>query len=197
MMSSESGNRAYMCAVSSHTSPRDTLDIKATLTDQAGQTIHFEKQGRGQSLVSQAFAPTLTGLADHTRHGDTQDLPSSERLNRSILDGEIDGPVNGLSLIKENVGHLKIQCFNVGGLKGRLDDPEFRAVLKDYDLTLLSETHLDDADNDLVSEKLRSVNLSVKFKLEKLCLHIGRVVYVLSTVMLYQIISLLLKVTVN
>ena len=166
-MSSESGNRAFMCAVSSHTSPRDTLDIKATLTDQAGQTIHFEKQGRGQSLVSQAFAPTLTGLADHTRHGDTQDLPSSERLNRSILDGEIDGPVNGLSLIKENVGHLKIQCFNVGGLKGRLDDPEFRAVLKDYDLTLLSETHLDDADNDLVSEKLRSVNLSVKFKNRK------------------------------
>ena len=73
----------------------------------------------------------------------------------------------GLHQVNADAGQLKIQSFNVCGLIGRLDVPEFRKTLTDFNLTLLCETHLDDADNDLVREKLECLNLNIMFKNRK------------------------------
>ena len=63
-----------------------------------------------------------------------------------------------------DIGHLIIQSFNTCGLRRRLEDPVFMESIKQYHLTLLSETHLDNGDNEFVSEKLSEYNLGVKFK---------------------------------
>ena len=50
----------------------------------------------------------------------------------------------------EQTNHLSVQSINVCGLKGKLKIPEFRDNLKCYDISLLSETKLDNADTELI-----------------------------------------------
>ena len=69
--------------------------------------------------------------------------------------------------VRTNKAYLSIQSINVCGLKGKLKIPEFRENLKLFDISLLCETKLDDADIELIQESISDLNLKAVFKNRK------------------------------
>ena len=72
------------------------------------------------------------------------------------------------SVTPDRPNQVSIQSINVCGLKRKLIDiPEFKTTLNKYDISLLSETKIDDADIELIEESLHSLKLKAFFKNRK------------------------------
>ena len=74
---------------------------------------------------------------------------------------------NALNVISEQTNHLSLQAINVCGLKQKSKIPEFMNTLKLYDISLLCETKLDDADKELIEESVSDLKLKAFFKNRK------------------------------
>ena len=79
-----------------------------------------------------------------------------------LIDPSLD--TNVLTVTSEQTTHLSIQAINVCGLKQKLKIPEFMNTLKLYDISLLCETKLDDADKELIEESVSDLKLKAFFK---------------------------------
>ena len=90
--------------------------------------------------------PTTTSNADYAAN-----VPPETLANRH--------PKPGLK--------LTMQSINVCGLKGKLEIKEFRETLERHDISLLSETKLDNADIDNVKDTISNLKLKAFFKNRK------------------------------
>ena len=102
---------------------------------------------------------------------------SNVHQNKNVDDGDRDNnkkfsdSTYDISKIVKNEHNYAIMessiCFlslNICGLKSKLIIPEFRSNLSKYSIICLSESKLDDIDNDFVSNELNKLGFSVYFK---------------------------------
>ena len=99
----------------------------------------------------------ILGLQDHVSPQGRRDTP---RTISTETNNMVKGRPKRMTYNRKNIS---IQMINVCGLKSKLDIPEFRDTLEVYDISLLCETKLDEADEDYILGFITPLRLKAFF----------------------------------